>query len=280
MKRLFIDDLYSSFTLWFDHQLLDKGEAYSNASGSLAKRNDPNLSSYHIYASQYKQWVYDKSITGANIPSGVYVDNSFVSRGVSGLKIDYQEGRAIFTGSKSNWSVSGNFAVKDFNIYTTTKSDEELLFETNYVVNPSTKYMATGDLTDKVVAPCIFLKIKNMDNEDFAFGGMDNTVVNARAMILASSESSLQGVGNIFCDSQKTSFCLLNNTPLNRFGDTKSGMYNYTGLVQESFDYSNLVYIQKAKFSKLNQQAISNKFPDLYVGFIDLRLELPRWPRA
>jgi len=280
MKRTFIDDFYSSFVLWFDHSLLSKGEAFSNQSALLEKTRDDNLSAYSVYGSQYKQWVYDESIQGVNIPSGVYVNNLFTSRGTSGLKVDYQNGRAIFNSSNPNWKVSGNFSAKDFNIYTTTKSDEELIFETNYIVNPSLKFMATGDLSNKIVAPCIFLKIKNMENEEFAFGGLNNSSLSARAIILGDSESAVNGVGNIFCDLQKTNFCLLNNaTPLNRFGDTKSG-YNYESLVQQNFSYDKLAYVDEAYFSRLNQAAVTNKFPDLYVGFIDFTLDFHRYPRA
>lgn len=284
MRRTFVDDLYSSWALWFDHELLEKGEAFYNQSGILLKNNkDKNLNGYYVFGSQYKQWVYDSSIPNVQIPSGVYVNNSFTPRGTSGLKIDYLNGRAIFTSGNNSWNVSGNFSAKEFNIYPTTKSDQELIFETNYVVNPSVDYMATGDLSNKVVAPCIFLKINDMSNEEFAFGGLNNSTVKARAIILADSESSLNGVGNIFADLQKSNFCILNSAmPITRFGDTKSGSYNYNTLVQQNFSYDKLVYLDEIYFSRLrwlDQNSITNKIPDLYVGFIDFSLDTHRFTR-
>ena len=55
--------------LWFDHELLQKGEAYSNQTGVLYYDNDTRLpSSYKAYSSCYKQWVNDSSITGETNP--------------------------------------------------------------------------------------------------------------------------------------------------------------------------------------------------------------------
>ena len=59
----------TSFMLWFDHELLQKGEAYSNQTGFLYYDDDSRLPSpYKAYASPYKQWVNDSSIFGDTNP--------------------------------------------------------------------------------------------------------------------------------------------------------------------------------------------------------------------
>jgi hypothetical protein len=280
MKRDFIHDLYSSFTLWFDHELLTKGEAFSNTTSKLYKVTDDNFEAYNVYGSPFKQWVYDSSVPGVQIPSGVMVNGSFKARGVSGLVLDFQNGRAIFASGQNNWNVTGSYSVKDFNIYTTTKSDVELLVETKYLVNPAMPQVVTGLPSDKLVAPCVFLKVKGFRNEPFAFGGQDNTVVNIRAVILSDDEFKLNGVGNIFVDAAQRSFIVMTGTPLNRYNDIKNGYYNYTGSVNSSFAIENLAYLETVSFTKLNQPAVPNRFPDLFIGFLDFSINLPRYPRT
>lgn len=279
MRRDHIHDSYTSFVLWFDHTLLQEGGAFTNTSGKLFKSNDKNLAGYDVYASPFKQWVYDSSIDGVTIPSGVTVNGTYTPRN-SGLRLDFQNGRAIFDDLSSSAQVSGAYAVKDFNIYTTNRSDEELLFETAYMVNPSYEVAVTGLAAEKLVAPCVFLKVKGFNNVPLAFGGLDMSTVTFRAIILAASEFDLNGVANIFVDRQQSYMTVTSAIPpLNRFGDIKSGYYNYTESIAGAPDAA-LAYIENCSFSKLNQAAIYQKFPDLHIGFLDFKLELPRYPRG
>lgn len=104
MKQTFSHTLLGSFYLWFDHYLLSTGEAFSNETTIFYPSTDASLPGYVTYASPYKQLVYDSSIPGANVLSGVAPINTeqFIGRGTSGLMFDYQNGR-IF----SNLAVSG-----------------------------------------------------------------------------------------------------------------------------------------------------------------------------
>jgi hypothetical protein len=280
MKRDFIHDLYSSFVVWFDHELLTVGEAFANQNTRLYKMTDDNLSTSYIFGSPYKQWVYDSSVPNAQIPSGVTYNGTFVPRNTSGLKLDFQNGRAVFASGNGNALVSGSYAVKDFNIYTTTKSDVELLFETRYLVNPVMPQVITGVPDDKLIAPCIFLKIKGFHNTQLSFGGQDSTEINLRAVILSDDEFKLNGVGNIFVDTNQRNFLIMTGTPLNRYNDIKNGYYSYTGSVCSSFTSENLAYIEHVSFTKFNQSQVAERFPDLYVGFLDFKIQMHRFPRA
>src|SRR5882724_8538039 len=128
MKRQTINDIYSSFFLYFSHTLLKEGEAYQNYYSQFYPIKDDRFADYSIFGSPFKQFIYDSSITGAAIPSGIYSNDTFIPRGQSGLKLDFTNGRVMFTG-QVNIPVSGRFAFTDFNIYSTTKSDQELVFE-------------------------------------------------------------------------------------------------------------------------------------------------------
>ena len=80
MKPTFAHDVLNSFFLWFDNFAMKKGDAYVTYTTKLYPTTDDRLGAGKIiYASPYKQWVYDKSITGATIPSGFTIDGSFKS---------------------------------------------------------------------------------------------------------------------------------------------------------------------------------------------------------
>ena len=52
MKPQYQHELMTSFMLWFDNHLLNKGEAYSNQTGTLYYFNDSSLpDGYKAYAS-------------------------------------------------------------------------------------------------------------------------------------------------------------------------------------------------------------------------------------
>ena len=68
MKPQFDNKVMSSFFLWFDNKLLDKGEAFENVTGKFYDASE-EYGGYSTYASSYSQFVADASITGATIPT-------------------------------------------------------------------------------------------------------------------------------------------------------------------------------------------------------------------
>lgn len=280
MQRSFIHDLYSSFAVWFDHTLLSKGEAFSNVvSGQLYKMSSHNVPNMNVWGSPYKQWVYDSSISGATIPSGVKIGTGTLNRGTSGLVLDFENGRAMATGLTSVTGAVCSYSVKDFNIYTTNNSDSELVFENRYMMNPTMPQVVSGVREDKIVAPCIFLKMKQFSNEPFSFGGNDLTTVNMRAVIISDDEFKLSSVGNIFTDTKNTNFAVLTGSPINKYGDIKNGHYSYTGVVA-SQQPNELAFISNCSYTRFSQSAIAEKQPDMCLGFLDFNIQISRWPRA
>ena len=83
MKPQFDNQVMSSFLLWFDNRLLTKGEAFQNVTGEFFEVSDDYFG-YNTYASSYSQIVSDASISGANIPTGLYVENTLVNVGQGG----------------------------------------------------------------------------------------------------------------------------------------------------------------------------------------------------
>ena len=139
MKPQFDNQVMSSFLLWFDYTLLSKGEAFQNTTGQFYSVSD-DYYGYYTYASSYSQFVSDASITGATIPTGLYAGNTLVNVGEGGnnglYAIDYGNGRSYWSGSQSS-DVTGSFAIKDFNVYLTSRTEDEILFQTQYTQDTS-----------------------------------------------------------------------------------------------------------------------------------------------
>ena len=113
MKPTFSHNVVNSFFLWFDHFLMTKGEAYKTFTTKLYNYSDPRLGGDKVvYGSPYKQWVYDKSITGATIPTGFTINGSIVPTGTSGMKIDFDNGRIIFnSGVSTDLNITGTYSL-------------------------------------------------------------------------------------------------------------------------------------------------------------------------
>jgi hypothetical protein len=275
MKRLYFHDILTSFTLWFDHTLLDEGAAFSNVSTNFYNTKDSFLKNKTVYASPYKQWVYDSSISGVQIPSDIFLNSSQVNRGVSGLMLDFQHGRAIFNPNVSTQaSVSGNYSVKDFNIYRTTESDQRLIFENKIQIAPIFPQTEKGIDDNSVVGPCIFLKMVKTEYDTFEFGGTNKIATNMRAVIISDSDYKLDAVGSIFASKINKNFAILPVTPLNEYGDIKGGQFNYNTVVAQNFDQRKLGYISMADYSRLENVSAELIQPGIHIGFIDFKIEI------
>ena len=278
MIEQFQHKLTTSLMLWFDNFLLTKGEAFTNKTGSLYYYEDPHLdSSFKAYGSPYKQWVTDSSVSNANIPDGVFVGGS-LSGGGAGVKLDFENGRALLNTSSESLNVTGSFAVKDFNIYYTNETEDDLIIEKKYTVNSRLPGASQNAISpyDQVV-PAIFLSNESMVNKPFALGGMEETTVRASAVVLAEDSYQLDGVLSIFADSHNEAFnqIPMSGHPMNEFADLKKGNYSYTD-VAGTYDSQRPFYVENVTTSKLADKARKSLANDLFVGFIDFDIQTHR----
>ena len=279
MIEQFQHKLTTSFFLWFDNFLLDKGEAYTNSTGEFFYYDDPRLdATYKAYGSPYKQWVTDSSITGATIPTGVFINDSFSGRN-DGVVLDFDNGRALVSGSTTDSSITGEFAVKDFSVYLTNDTEDDLIVESKYTLNSR---LPSGPLTyikpyDDVV-PAIFLSISDTENKPFAFGGMQDTCIQAKAVIMAEDTYQLDGVMSIFMDSvnEVITSIPMSGYPITELGDLKGNNFNYTG-VEADYEGETKFFVDKVKCSKLSDRTKNVLANELYVGFIDFDIQQHRY---
>ena len=286
MKPQYHHELMTSFLLWFDHELLQKGEAYSNKTGTLFSKSDSRVpSSWTSLQSNHKQWVNDSSITGevnpiiAN-PNSVLNSGSQLNR--SEYIYDYENGRVLHTGAGEASNATGTFAVKDFNIYLTNDTEEDLIIENKFTLNsrygtPTIKGLEPYDQ----MVPAIFLNCEYMRNEGFALGGEDKTNNSIKAVVLAENEYQLDGSLSIFADSVRKSFAKIpfSSHPSTEYGDVKNGSYSYSSL-RDTYLESNPYFIDDVTVSKLSQKPQSSLPGDIKVGFIDFEVSTVRYPRS
>ena len=285
MKPTFTHNVINSFFLWFDNFLMTKGDAYKTYTTKLYNYEDPRLGGDKVvYGSPYKQWVYDKNITGATIPSGFTINNQFVPTGTSGMKIDFDNGRIIFnSGVSTSLNVTGTYSVKEVNSYITDQPEDNLIIENKFVTNSrftvSENYIAPYN----PVTPCIFASIETAHNTAFAFGGEDETKCIIKVVAFCENLYQLDGVLSIFGDSYNEIFSIIPMTghPLGEFNEMKTGAYP-TG-----YDYKNLsnaynsqtLFISHVETSKIRDSVIKELNPILHIGFLDFEIKTYRYPR-
>jgi hypothetical protein len=279
MKAQLDNLLMSSMISWIDHQVLFKGEAYTNYSSQFYPITNI-YNGFYSYGLPFKQIVCDSSITGANLLSGVYVNNTLLNVGQGNLTgINPNNGQAYFTSNQAGNVLSGKYAVKDFNIYLTSQPEEEILFESQYQVRPKTSQSLTGLAIDSITYPCIFLKNNGGINEPFALGGQDDTIVQVRAIVLSDSMFNLDAICSILKDTARCYVPLITNNPYNNFGSLNSGYYNYNSLIA-NIDVSNSAfYITEVNISKIFAN-IKAKNTQIFPAFVDFTLSNIRYPRA
>ena len=215
----------------------------------------------------------DPKDTGDN---NIASELNFVSTSV----LDFENGRVIETGSilTGGSSVTGEFAVKDFNVYITNDTEDDLIIENKYVVNSRLPSAADGYIApyDDVV-PAIFLSTANSRNEPFAFGGLQNTSVQVKAVILAEDTYQLDGVLSIFMDSVNECITSIPMTgyPSTELGDVKDGSYSYTG-TEAGYTDNRKFYVDSVTTSKLTDRDRKSLAHEMYVGFIDFDIKQMR----
>lgn len=290
MKAQFENEVMSSLMLYVDHYILDKGDAYTNTSSKFYKITE-DFTDYQVWSAPYKQLVCDHSITGATVISGAHINGSASyttpSAGPSHQDMEFvnqYQGQIYFKANPSITpinAVSGSYSVKDFNVYLTNENEEELLFETQFDLRPKVTQVPTGLSSEIRTFPAIFIKNNGGTNEPFAFGGMDNTVINTRMIVMADSAYNLDAACSILKDRAHDEVPILSAgvMPFNAIGGLKTDCFNYNELVETGTTTN--MFIANAFVSKIapNRQFYKNVNKDVFSAFVDFELEMPRYPR-
>jgi hypothetical protein len=285
MKAQYDQLVLSSFRTWLDHVILDKGEAFSNQTLQMYETaTDEQYPTQDTYSASIYQWVYDSSIPGASIPAAVdEVAGGTISRGTDGLHIDFENGRAIFTGSHAGITdMTIDVSVKEINTYITTSSDQQLVHELKFGEEPDLRPVNGPLLPNQIVSPAVFIRLIKRDNDPACIGGMDWTKLLIRCVCFG-SEWQLTSLGSILGDKKHCSLPILaaSDLPIDEYGDIKGGSFDYDALIAASYTSSDkLAFIDQVSYSTYENDSLSKNHPKIRVGFADFTITKGRFPRT
>ncbi len=262
MNTQYSSIVVSSFILWIDYIICNIGQGYKNITGQLLYPQVDPSTPYFAYASPYKQWVYDSSVSGAIVPSGIYNSNGqFLTRD-SGIMIDFINGRVLSTGQLGN-GLSGTFSRKEYNVYYSTASTVNLYLENILGENKNIAYNPTGVSPLPFEAPCIIVTNTSTNNQPFAFGGQDLRHETLRCFVISNNNWNQTALNSLLADAAHHSIPQVDASfpPLSFFNDIKSGWNGYNSYY---YNYKASapppsIYIDDVYSLKLNNSINQNK---------------------
>ena len=276
MKKIIDHDIISSFKEFLHFSLVKELEAFRNVNAPLFLTN-PARKFYgkDVYGSPYAQWLYDSSISGAQIPSGV----GSLNRGVSGLSIDFKNGRVLVN---SGVPITGSVPVSlpDFNIYVTTTPIQKIFMENKFEYAPYLKAPTSAIKADSIIAPCIFVSYTSTENKPFQLGGVESTNFSIQVAVFADNLHHLMGVQKIIRDMSDRVFPTLSLTPFNELNDLKYGYWDYTLVQQLNGNQENLIHINDTSFRILDLDYVNEKHPNILVGLGNVSISKFRRPET
>ncbi|MAF43997.1 MAG: hypothetical protein CMI54_07540 [Parcubacteria group bacterium] len=271
MKAHWENKIMSSIMLYIDHAACKDGEGFINHQG-LFYKTQKQYNQFYTYSLPFKQIVADTSVTSANVLQGVYINNDFKIVGQDGLQgILHHKGTVLFDQDHDSDSILGNYAVKEFNVYITTKAEEDLLFKTAKQVNPKIAQVQEGLDPNTEAYPAIFLKNNGGHAEPLAFGGLHDTISYVRAVILAESAFNLDAVCGLLKSKSKQKLPILENLPFNAIGAFTGITYDYENLVLQS---EKAACIWDVRVSKImpRQAGLQELTLDAHAAFVDFEI--------
>jgi hypothetical protein len=282
MKNQFLSDVKASFFFWAENSLLNEASAYINYSSKLFYNKDSTFYGYQSYSSPFKQWVYDKSVSGANICSGVYSSNIFLNK-QSGIKIDYDNGRILVpSGYGTGLNLSGSYSFKEYNFYLSNETEEALLTTSKFYLNSRFNQQPTGAIDPySFVTPAIFINSVSNENIPYALGGQKQTKISLSMIVFGETMDGIDEVISFYVDKKNKwiPFISKNLDPVNPFGDIKTGMYpsgySYKEMTATAQNNKDFLYIESVRGSKLSDSFDTNE--DNFVGIIDFQLSKERF---
>ena len=241
----------SSLLLFIQHQVLQNGQAYFNAS-SLFYPVEQTVQGLYNYSSPYRPLVNDISITGTNVMSGVYLNGNFVTIGQSGLQyINHSKGTVTFnTPLPVGTQISGNFSVAEFDCRISDQADYKIILNDKYAPNPMYGTLPTGGLSEDVETfPAIILVPKRQENRPFSFSQVDDSRTEVRAIVVCQNVFQRVAVSNILKNLRLLSLPYITQTSFDYLGD-QTGIIPFNYSTATVSQYYNPV-ITAAKISEI-----------------------------
>jgi hypothetical protein len=278
------NNLLASFYLFAEYKVLQQGAAYQTLTTRFFPTQDRTLpAGYQGYSAPLKGMVYDSGVSGALVMNSISGGGfSAPLTRASGAIIDYVNSRVILpTSLGTNLALTGTASFTEFRTYLPNESEEYILTQGKYFVNPSfySPLTASGAQPGTYVTPAIFINQIAASNDAFQLGGLVNSKSTITVTAICESNFQMNALFSIFRDLRYQYFPMMNTVsdPLNQWGDVKGGAgtgYNYLNYVSIYGQPGNLVYIENVTTSKVTDKVRIN--PQQFAGIIDLEVSFVR----
>ncbi len=291
MKAQFDHQLFMSFYLWFENQLLqERAKAYITGQSNTFKYVDFNdiPSAFVGYQGKFRQLVSDISVDVPN--SGFFVNGAFVTgdaSGNGGIYVDYSNGRILFpSGSGTNLTVTANSTVKEVNTYTSNEDDLSILLHSDFVEDGQSApflYNKDSQLDEKTFfLPACIVTLVDSENEEFAFGGEEDTKTKIRVLVLSKNKFILDGVVSLCRDMvrQNITHVPYDQFPYGQSFSLKSFPYEYSNLVAAQGSNPTVSHIHNVSTTLIAADLVRQRLnKNINLALIDFDLSTYRFPR-
>ena len=292
MKAQFDQNLLSSFYLWLENRLLkDDTKAYITELNNDFRYVDfDDIPSDMIgYQGEYRQLVAEYNVD--NVNSGFFVGDDFITGDSSAngdVYTDYNNGRILFpSASGTVLSISGTYTVKEVNTYISHDDDLDFLLHSDFIENGQDSpyfYNKSSMVNDGAYfLPACFISLASSENQEFAFGGEEDTQSRVRVMVLTKDSYILDSVISKLRDTvrEKITHIPYEQFPYAYSYSVKNFPYTYDGLVVNQGDDPLCSYVQRVSSSKVVSEALREKLNSNFsIAFVDFDLSTYRFPRA
>jgi len=280
-----------SFQIWLDRFILNKGEAFTTGIYPLYYIEDENLpNGYLSYSSPFKQWVWDSSINNVQIPTEVILNNSGISIDNSDYIADYDNGRIIIKTDNKNLNLEATFSYKDFNIYLTSQSEEDLIMDEKFQENPRNIINESGIKPYNPTTPAIFLNFRQRSDKAFSIGGIDTVTHYVTATIISDNEFQLDAVCSILSDSKNLYVPIINSVinvgsgacyPFGGNWSTDIGGFDYNNRILQKMGKGEIesFYINDVNVYSISPKTREELNLSQYIKFADFELNVIYNPR-
>jgi hypothetical protein len=271
--------LVSSTILYLNNRLLTQGQAFYTTTGQFYPIQQ-TFNGFKTYSSSFKPLCSDISVPNCTVMTGVYIGNSFVANGQSGVSIDYYNGNVYIPDSiQINSPISGIYSFNEVPAIVASFSDMTILFETKMSLRPKLPQIPTGVLNNQFAYPVIFVKNELGNNEPWALGGLKKTNSEINCYVFAESQFQLDAICSNFKDAMNEYIPLLNSNefPFNNLGGFKNNIpYNYTGIVGNRVAQGLGALIESVEISDFGKRAMAADIQKMtnesFFSFITLKI--------
>jgi hypothetical protein len=265
----------SSFLLYLTNKVQSKGQAFYNYSGKIYPIS-PIYNGITTYSAPIAPLVYDTSIVGATICTGVFINGNPTNIGQGNLTgIDYQKAQFHFT-SPPNGTVTINSSISELNIVTPKIPHIQVLFDTKLepIRDVMNSVITSGLQNNQLTFPAIYVVRQGGTEKPHYLGGIRESNTSINCMIFADSLFQADCLAGILKSSKYDYIPLIgdNDIPFNNMGGFRNNIpFNYTGLLPRISQGSGILIksVVLTDFSRRIYSQIQNLPPNCYFSIAE-----------